>query len=1374
MNLTTSNYNETREKYASLKKHQRDLIKILALIDSPQTRTKIIQVCAKSRIKDKSNQNYTAVELAHELETLKSRWLVKKNLDQKYQINPKAFDFVVRQAVQDSQLKIMRKSVEEALPGINSHTNYNRTAEALYRDICFSIYTDDYLTFLRAKEYVLKNYNVDINILYNIFFVNRFGKENILKLSPEFQLEFYQFNLENMLLRLEDISAPLSNIQKLSAPTDPNITNFINQCTSLNALLKGDWSTVRKTWKGDNTIHAYQHKGWLNFAEGNNHKALEFYGKALKVYRNVEGSKKSFFTGLHGAIYILALLKDDNTKHIPIIKKYFKEVFSFGAGNVFVLLKAIVNALQNNNSYAEELFQQEYIYYNIDGLLYLYTQYWTQIFAPNWEKYAYTLHYKSLKNGHFWIAYNIAALMKVISKDKVDYYSKSAKDLHKKINKAPSLLEIISLREDWEIALNALKSLNGSSHLSKHDNQNRLIWLVNFEEEIIQPKIQKRNKIGKWSKGRSATLTKLAVGDIEEVTLQDKRIANTLSQDFNWNGNGTYGFYDMGKTLKALVGHPLLFLHKSPEVACDFQFGSPELIIKEIETGYEIKPSININQIGYTIFKETPTRYKYIEINSKHLQLHEALGGEKLFIPKKGKELLEKTLTNLSNLIPLQSDLVYHDKKLPKIDADSRIYIHLLPVGDSFHVEFFVKPFKVCPPYFKPGKGSTSVIAVVDSIRSQTQRNLSQELKDTLEIIEKCTILKETSCHDGLWQLEGPISCLELMRDLEPLKSKDCIVVEWPKGEKIKIKQHIDSNNLHLSIKKENNWFGISGKVQVNEKLVLDMRQLLAMLQEQKSEFIELDDGQFLALSSKLRKQLNNIHNLSDDDGRINPLAGFAIDELSENMNNITIDKDWLKHINNLKTIQNKNYKVPHNLKAKLRDYQKEGFQWLSKLAEWGVGACLADDMGLGKTVQTLAIILKRSTNGPSLVVAPASVCRNWLKEIKKFSPSLDPIIFGEQNRKETILNSKANQVLITTYGLLQSESELFCDKEFTTIVLDEAQAIKNNTAKRSKAAMKLKGSFKIITTGTPIENHLGELWNLFRFINPGLLGSSKNFRARFAIPIEREKNKETLSHLQLLIRPFILRRHKKDVLKELPAKTEVILNVQLSEKENAFYEALRQEAIESLENNKDDRAGTKHLKVLAQLMRLRRACCNPQLVNPATTLKSAKLELFGKIIEEIIENGHKALVFSQFVGHLQLIENYVQKKGIAYQYLDGQTPLKKRHQHIDAFQNGQGSLFLISLKAGGTGLNLTAADYVIHMDPWWNPAVEDQASDRAHRIGQKRPVTVYRLITENTIEEKIIKLHDNKRELADSLLKGTDASSKLSAKDLLDLIKYH
>ncbi|MCH2046923.1 MAG: DEAD/DEAH box helicase, partial [Saprospiraceae bacterium] len=340
----------------------------------------------------------------------------------------------------------------------------------------------------------------------------------------------------------------------------------------------------------------------------------------------------------------------------------------------------------------------------------------------------------------------------------------------------------------------------------------------------------------------------------------------------------------------------------------------------------------------------------------------------------------------------------------------------------------------------------------------------------------------------------------------------------------------------------------------------------------------------------------------------------------------------------------------------------------------------------------------------------------------------------------------------------------------FSTIVLDEAQAIKNRSAKRSKAAMSLQGDFKIITTGTPIENHLGELWNLFKFINPGLLGSWERFQKKFATPIEKYNNVEVRAQLKQLIQPFILRRRKAEVLKELPAKTEISLQVELSEEEKIFYEALRQNALEHIENESEP--GAKAIQILAQITKLRQACCNPKLLDPQNTISSAKLDLFGKIVEELIENNHKALIFSQFVGHLKLLETYIKSKKITYQYLDGSTPIKERQRRVEKFQAGEGHLFLISLKAGGTGLNLTAADYVIHMDPWWNPAVEDQASDRAHRIGQQRPVTVYRLVAHNTIEEKIIKLHEHKRDLADSLLEGTSASAKLSTKELLALIQ--
>jgi SNF2 family DNA or RNA helicase len=318
---------------------------------------------------------------------------------------------------------------------------------------------------------------------------------------------------------------------------------------------------------------------------------------------------------------------------------------------------------------------------------------------------------------------------------------------------------------------------------------------------------------------------------------------------------------------------------------------------------------------------------------------------------------------------------------------------------------------------------------------------------------------------------------------------------------------------------------------------------------------------------------------------------------------------------------------------------------------------------------------------------------------------------------------------------------------------------------------MALDGDFKIITTGTHVENHLGELWNIFNFINPGLLGSHDSFNERFAIPIEKNNSLERRKALQKLIKPFILRRRKNQVLDELPAKTEIVLNVEMSTEERSFYESVRQDALQRIESDAGD-VQDKRFRILAELTRLRLACCHPKLVNPSIPLNSSKLELFGEIVEELIENKHKALVFSQFTKHLAIIEEYLISQNIKYQYLDGSTSGKQRQERIDDFQRGNGDIFLISLKAGGTGLNLTAADYVIHLDPWWNPAVEDQATDRAHRMGQQRPVTVYRFVTEDSVESKILKLHETKRDLADGLLEGSEGSGKMSAEQLMDLIR--
>jgi SNF2 family DNA or RNA helicase len=311
---------------------------------------------------------------------------------------------------------------------------------------------------------------------------------------------------------------------------------------------------------------------------------------------------------------------------------------------------------------------------------------------------------------------------------------------------------------------------------------------------------------------------------------------------------------------------------------------------------------------------------------------------------------------------------------------------------------------------------------------------------------------------------------------------------------------------------------------------------------------------------------------------------------------------------------------------------------------------------------------------------------------------------------------------------------------------------------------MQLKAGFRIALTGTPIQNHLGEIWNLFNFINPGLLGNLQSFTDTFV----KSGDEQSKKYLKKMIAPFILRRTKTSVLDELPPKTEIVKKIQLSEEEEAFYEALRRRTLENLSNANE----TKHIQVLAEITKLRQASCNPLLIDPNIKIASSKLSTFLDIVDELIENKHKALVFSQFVSHLSIVRKVLVQKGIKYQYLDGSTSQAERERNVKKFQNGEGDLFLISLKAGGLGLNLTAADYVIHLDPWWNPAVEDQASDRAHRIGQQRPVTIYRLVAENTIEEKIMQLHHNKRDLAEQLLEGSDMAARLTVSEMIELIR--
>ncbi|MBQ9240512.1 MAG: DEAD/DEAH box helicase [Duodenibacillus sp.] len=422
--------------------------------------------------------------------------------------------------------------------------------------------------------------------------------------------------------------------------------------------------------------------------------------------------------------------------------------------------------------------------------------------------------------------------------------------------------------------------------------------------------------------------------------------------------------------------------------------------------------------------------------------------------------------------------------------------------------------------------------------------------------------------------------------------------------------------------------------------------------------------------------------------------------------------------------------------------------------------------MGQGKTLQAIALMLESADGGAALVVTPASVLGNWQGEVRRFAPSLNVLVCATSEAVQRAIKAGPGDVVLVTYGLLAANSRQIAGRTWQTAILDEAHAIKSRGTKMSQASRMIKAEARVLLTGTPLQNHVSELWPLIEFATPGLFGSYAAFCARFAVPIEKERDRPRQHLLRRLLAPFMLRRTKDDVLDELPEKTELDVRVDLSEPERALYESLRERACNQLQTGE-----VNTMQALAELTRLRLAACHPKLVDASLEYASTKSEVFMRIAGDLIQAGHRALVFSQFTSHLALIRAELDRAGIGYQYLDGATPAAERLESVERFNKGRTPLFLISLKAGGTGLNLTSADYVVHLDPWWNPAVEDQASDRAYRIGQTRPVTIYRLIAAGTIEEKILRLHASKKTMADALLEGTDMASRLGWEEILELL---
>ncbi len=657
------------------------------------------------------------------------------------------------------------------------------------------------------------------------------------------------------------------------------------------------------------------------------------------------------------------------------------------------------------------------------------------------------------------------------------------------------------------------------------------------------------------------------------------------------------------------------------------------------------------------------------------------------------------------------------------------------------------------PLYYEPSDQLEEVHLPQSAQALYIQRRKEGELLALQGVLAGCSSLQAAvPLSENSWQLHGRIASLNCLNELELLRDSGQLAdILWQGSEALTLHRAPAEAIVLHSQGGSRHWLEIGASLRVDEQLIYGMEELLQLAERREGNYLPLDKQHYIFLQEEQVQQLNFLQHSLNPHGTKQRIYYASLPKLCELWTETQLPEAVKKAYAPMKQAFANTDISLEGLQAQLRDYQQLGARWLISRVRAGLGCCLADDMGLGKTLQAIALLLHEKEQGASLILAPLSLLRNWAAEIARFAPSLTVYLHHSQREPDL----EAGDIYIASYGQMLS-SDYIQQQDWNIIILDEAQAIKNPASQRARAAQKLQSRARVALTGTPIENNVLDLWSLMHFLNPNLLGKRSSF-------LERYRGQNSLEPIKELISPLMLRRQKEGVLSELPPLSEITLRVELGEEERALYENLRRRTLRQLE---DKEAGNIH--ILSALTKLRRLCCHSALAL-ANSPYSSKMDYLVTLIKKIHLTGHKVLIFSQFTDVLQLAKQHVEQSlNLLGLYLDGKTSAKRRSELIEQFQSPEQSdhqLFYISLKAGGTGLNLTAADYVILLDPWWNPAVESQAASRSHRWGQKHPVTLYRLICADTIEEHVMQLHDSKHQLREEL-------NAMSQEALLELLK--
>ncbi|MFT5326026.1 MAG: SNF2 family DNA or RNA helicase [Planctomycetaceae bacterium] len=1363
------------ETYSNLSPTARHLAQVAALCLQPNSKPTLVKMSNASNWQLESGRVLTVGGADLAFRELQAADLLQMLSGRGFQPTAKLVGIAVHDALHEKTFESIASAVQKIQPSSSSYYWTPNSQDLVARDMRIAFYRNDVSTFTRLAEHA-DSYPA---------FLDPYDAKLFENLHDVLQDLWLRINACSIVQTGRGSQAVLEILPPFAAATK-NLTPELRGVWIDLCVARGDFAELAVI--DDVTESKYPEiRGCIEMLKGNFDEADALFEDGIKVLKKSSRKRKITLAGFPGVFHVVLQL----AKQTPAGRYRTKELLTAANSQWLPHFSCAVELIEDAAECLANPSGGFSGWASCDAPLVSLLRGWLwRWISPTSKSPISKAAYKVLANeyrslGLDWMADEFSRLAG----------SKTSKDTR---SEAVSLLELVKPLEPWERSLSALESLAGSNGgaadaaVSSIATE-RLIWTTELFADgtdfALQPIVQKASKKGGWLKGRVVALKRLFADwdqdEFDYLTDVDREICRMIKEDIQYGG-GWRRYREVSyilpkKAVQRLVGHPLLFLSDDRTTPVELVRQEPRLIVQKDESNQRVTLRFDHQppkDAEFQIIKDGPYRLTLLMFSDRQRQLQEIIGNQ-LEIPEAALDRVIGVVQPLASLMPVHSEVGGVDAAETH-DADSRSHIHLLPFQDGVRAEFHVRPFGEAGPFVRPGDGGETVFADIAGKQTAAKRKFKEEVKRRNAVIAACSVLQEQdevedveSSHDFYFPTVE--EALELATQLHPVAQQEDVILHWPQGRSFEVAGQASESQMQVRIKKDRDWFAASGKLVVDKDLSLDMMRLIELVETSSSRFVQLDDGRFLALTEQLRRRVEELGAFGDrlkSKMRFPAVRSGAIEEISDGLK-VTADKHWKECLTRIREADEVCPDVPSTLQTELRDYQVDGFRWLSRLAHWGAGACLADDMGLGKTIQALALLLDRAEGGPALVVAPTSVTFNWVDEATRFAPTLNVRLFGGGDRAAFLKDLGPRDVVITSYGLLHNEAERFEKIDWHTAVLDEAQAIKNAATRRSQAAMSLSSDFRVIMTGTPVENHLGELWNLFRFINPGLLGSEKQFQTKFAGPIERNKDKGAKQRLKKLVQPFILRRAKSKVLQELPSRTEITLSVELTKEEATFYEAVRKRAVEKLgEVSGSDEQTPAHLAVLAEIMRLRRACCHPKLVLPESGLSSSKLKLFGETIAELLAGKHKVLVFSQFVDHLSILREELEKREVSYQYLDGSTPVKKRQQRVNAFQSGDGDVFLISLKAGGTGLNLTAADYVIHMDPWWNPAVEDQAADRAHRIGQQRPVTIYRLITRGTIEEQILELHRSKRDLADSLLEGTDGSSRLSVDELLAMLR--